>query len=275
MNKRNEWTFRIKNELKHAESAHFITLTYNESEEPWCYVGFPLSALKFSEAIKKDDFSQRIPTLNKRDLQLFLKRLRHDQDQLEGIVSLTEKNPLKWPKIKYFAVGEYGTKKDRPHYHLIAFNIRGEIAHKIEKIWGIGNVMVVPATPATIHYTTKYLINKYDTDINREAPFQLTSKYLGIKYLHENSAYHLSNKTNVVRSEGVIQKLPRYYTDKLFGVKTKKEIREKTIKFITDRSIKDEIRLNEFHEHPLTYAEEVRQNFNNTIKNKLNEKNKL
>lgn len=46
--------------------------------------------------------------LIKRDLQLFFKRFR-------------KKLELKNIKVKYFAVGEYGTKNHRPHYHAIIY----------------------------------------------------------------------------------------------------------------------------------------------------------
>lgn len=79
--KSNEWAHRIIDECKQHEQNCFITLTYNEHSKP-------------------SDGS-----LRRRDLQLFLKRLRKHVEPL---------------KIRIFYCGEYG-KKGRPHYHVIIF----------------------------------------------------------------------------------------------------------------------------------------------------------
>jgi len=69
----------------HEASLHkdncFLTLTYNNKNLP-------------------DDGS-----LNKSDLQLFMKRFRN---------AITE-------RVRYFACGEYGDRRGRPHYHAIIF----------------------------------------------------------------------------------------------------------------------------------------------------------
>lgn len=85
----NGWTFRILQEFKKCDSAHFVTLTYDTHTIP----------------ITK---SGRL-TLDKKDLQKFIKRLR-------------KYKRVSRSKIIYYAVGEYGTKGARPHYHLIIFN---------------------------------------------------------------------------------------------------------------------------------------------------------
>ena len=46
--------------------------------------------------------------LCKRDVQLFMKKLRK---RCGG-------------RLRYFCTGEYGSKKGRPHYHLLLFNVR-------------------------------------------------------------------------------------------------------------------------------------------------------
>lgn len=76
------WCLRLYHEMEVSSSAFFITLTYDDEHLP---PGEELS---------------------KRDLQLFIKRLR-------------KRNP----GIRYFAVGEYGTQKGRPHYHAVIFNL--------------------------------------------------------------------------------------------------------------------------------------------------------
>lgn len=89
-----EWCFRIFQESKTHLSASFITLTY---EKP------PITPNGFM-------------TLHTPDFQKFMKRLR--------------KLHPRGTRIKYYAVGEYGTERKRPHYHAILF---GHIPDLVDK----------------------------------------------------------------------------------------------------------------------------------------------
>ena len=93
----NSWFFRLYNEQKNAKTALFITLTYDDEH------------LSYT-----DNGSM---CLNYKDTQLFWKRLRKAQ-------------PKGDPKIRYFLVGEYGSKTHRPHYHAILFNTTAQAIEK-------------------------------------------------------------------------------------------------------------------------------------------------
>lgn len=82
--KRNEWTARLLLERACHKEAVFATLTYDNDHLP------------------------SPPSVSKRELQLFFKRLRK---ALGG-----------W-KIRYYACGEYGDERFRPHYHAIIFGL--------------------------------------------------------------------------------------------------------------------------------------------------------
>lgn len=114
------WSFRLMQEEKNASSAHFITLTYDTDFVPITQNGFM--------------------SLRKRDIQLFFKRLRkqHSSDV----------------QIKYYCVGEYGTRTKRPHYHIILFSADIE---KIQPSWQLGAVHYGAVTGASIGYTLKYM----------------------------------------------------------------------------------------------------------------------
>lgn len=58
--------------------------------------------------------------LDSRDLTLFFKRLRKNVDL----------------KFKYYAVGEYGSRKERPHYHVIFFGLDMRHRQQIFDAWG-------------------------------------------------------------------------------------------------------------------------------------------
>lgn len=81
LEKARQWAVRLMHEKKMHESSVFLTLTYDDAHVPKGY------------------------TLVKRDLQLFLKRLRK----------------IKGSGLKFFACGEYGETTLRPHYHVILF----------------------------------------------------------------------------------------------------------------------------------------------------------
>jgi len=176
------WSHRLNIEAKNSQSCHWITLTY--AEEP--------------------------PSVSKRDLQLFFKKLRK-----------TTKN-----KIKYYAVAEYGTETQRPHYHIILFN-SDEIS--IEGSWEKGHVYFGKVELASIGYTLKYL-TKQDphTHTNREKPFQLMSKGLGKAYLTPQMIkYHKNDMVNrfcIKIDDGKSIAMPRYYKDKIYTKSQRKAI---------------------------------------------------
>lgn len=78
-----QWAFRICHEASLYKKNCFITLTYNS------------------------DYLPSDGGVHRRDIQLFIKRLRRHLEPL---------------KIRYFYCGEYGSLGFRPHYHIIIFN---------------------------------------------------------------------------------------------------------------------------------------------------------
>lgn len=181
----NSWFVRLKNELKNATSAHFVTLTYDDETLP------------HSETW--------IPTLDYKDYQRTIKRLR--------------KNYKTKIPIKYFAVGEYGTNGQRPHYHAIIFNM--ENPENLATEWKYGFTHVGEVTDASIYYTLKYCLKNLNTDkekIDRLPEKALISKKLGIGYLTpQMQKYHRNDVSRSMTLAGNKKiALPRYYRDKIF-----------------------------------------------------------
>ena len=132
------WIFRLEQELKVSRSAHFITLTYDDEN------------LKCSP--------HGLLTLDKKDHQLFMKRLR---DKINFDIAKTYGTTKKLanqfaPTLRYYSCGEYGETTLRPHYHSIIFNlpsyylepdkidtkIKKTELSRLEKIWGKGSIHV-------------------------------------------------------------------------------------------------------------------------------------
>jgi hypothetical protein len=158
-------------------------------------------------------------TLQKKDFTLFMKRLRQIQDR-------DLKTPAKWPKIKYYAAGEYGEIRFRPHYHIILFNVYDPI--NIGKAWKQGQIHIGKSvTGASIAYTAKYIdkakrIPLHAND-DRQREYSVMSKYLGSSY-YENPAIIKYHKTdpdnrNFVSIGKIKQAMPRYYRKKIFSRK--------------------------------------------------------
>lgn len=120
--KNRAWMLRAHLELKEHKAAAFTTLTYAPESLP--------------------------PTLQKRHLQLFLKRLRRQRQRSKATA------------IRFFASGEYGEKDGRPHYHAILFGASREDAEDIQKAWPHGHAFTVNATEAAIAYVAGYTAKK-------------------------------------------------------------------------------------------------------------------
>lgn len=147
------WSFRLMEEARVSFNHHFITLTYDTDTVPISKAGYM--------------------DLNKRDLQLFFKRLRksHESNIEKGL-----SNGIP-PGIKYYAVGEYGSRTKRPHYHCIMFNVQREL---IQEAWNMGNVHYGQLSEASVGYTLKYVCKPSKIPINknddRQREFSLMSK---------------------------------------------------------------------------------------------------
>lgn len=183
-NRARMWMLRLKHELELNRKALYVTLTYNDD----CV---PVSELEFC--------------LYKRHLQLYFKRLRK---------SLGDQ------KIRYYAVGEYGRKTGRPHYHAIIFGTLD--VQKVEAAWKSGFVKIGAVTPDSIAYVCGYVIDKLNQEfvVRLVSEFSVMSKGLGLEYATKylkDDIYNLNLSDN-----GHVVNTPRYYQDKL-GVDTVKK----------------------------------------------------
>lgn len=204
------WSFRLMQEERTATSAHFVTLTYANLEK---------NAKQKLSTISPNGF----PSLCKRDLQLYFKRLR--------------KLHPSGSRLKYYAVGEYGTKGFRPHYHIILFNADVNV---ISKAWtrsgiSIGHVHVGTVTVKSVGYTLAYIMQgkwrpRHKRD-DRTPEFSCMSKGIGVGYVLDPKwvKWHYSDLDGRMYcsiEEGKKIGMPRYYKQKLYDDETRKRIGE-------------------------------------------------
>lgn len=190
------WSFRLLNEMDREPRCFFVTLTY---ENP------PMSPKGFM-------------TLSKRDFQLFMKRLR----KLSPPVGRDSFGTATLNAIRYYAVGEYGSIRMRPHFHAIMYGVNPDL---ILKAWPYGIIEVDPdVNPANIAYVCKYitkgrLVPAHKND-DRVPEFSLMSKNLGSSYLTpQMKRYHKADlsRSYATLEGGVKISLPRYYKDRIFS----------------------------------------------------------
>lgn len=139
INRRRTWAARLMLEATQHEHSLFVTLTYASE---WLPAG---------------------GTLVPRDVQLYLKRLRE------------EVAPV---RIRFYAVGEYGKRLSRPHYHLMLYGlplgafadhvVPAEVA-RVQKAcvcvvcrcWKRGYVDIGRVEPDSCAYVTQYVVKKW------------------------------------------------------------------------------------------------------------------
>lgn len=206
------WADRIMLESLDHDQSYFITLTYDPANVP----------------ISHTQDGDRVFTLRPSDLQDFIKRVRRQQEY-------NREN-----RIRFYAVGEYGTQFHRPHYHIIIFglilddlyeigrNKTGRMLHSskvIEKEWPFGRVEVDKMTWETAAYCARYTVKKLgktESDfykINGLVPeFSRMSRRpgIGMGYFEEHyKQIYSEDKIHIPTSDGSrTVKPPRYYDKK-------------------------------------------------------------
>jgi len=211
--KSREWV--LQKEARYSQSGYFVTLTYSDENLPIVQV-------------KNED--RYVNTLVKRDVQLFMKRLRKENDKYTNDCSL---------KIRYFLVGEYGTKTRRAHYHALIFNITKKAVEKVQKVWSKGHVKIGDINIKTIHYVTNYMLTKnIDVLEGQQKPFMLSSRRNGIGYSYvcEVGLRHEVER-NIHGYVAGKQKpiLPKYYIKHVFGSdKSQEEAKKLRYKLFTE-----------------------------------------
>lgn len=148
-------------------------------------------------------------TLVKRDVQLFLKRLRS-----YGY------------KFSYLIAGEHGEKKDRPHWHCLFFTDAVMSYKDISKAWHGGYSSDVGRNKAgwirfepirsarSIRYTVKYLY-KYDGLDPRFELMISKNPAIGKAFL-VNHKHFLEKRSVEFTLDGRRMAMPRYYKRKFF-----------------------------------------------------------
>ena len=135
INHKRKWTSRILMESMFHKRSIFVTLTYNDKTVPL------------------DEDGQ--PTLVPKHLRNWLKRLRKAHQHIGP--------------VRFFGVGEYGDKTQRPHYHAILFGVDLDAEQMICDTWNNqdeprGFISISELTSERAAYTAQYTTKKMTRD---------------------------------------------------------------------------------------------------------------
>lgn len=144
-------------------------------------------------------------SLQKRDLQLFFKRLRKKYEK--------SKNK---PIIRYYACGEYGGNTNRPHYHAIVFNVDPQM---VMESWTFGSCHFGEVTEASVGYTLKYISKASQVPLHQRddrcREFSLMSKKMGLSFVTPEMVQWYRddwlNRMYLPLKDGKRISIPRYY----------------------------------------------------------------
>lgn len=187
------WVGRMLLESYEHPVSAFLTLTYDQQNLP------------------------SPPQVSKREIQLFMKKLRAYSGR----------------EYRYYAVGEYGDKTWRPHYHLIVYGLNPTENALVEKCWKKGFVYYGLVTDSSCSYVSSYVIKRMTkkTDprlggLNPEFALMSRRPALGSQIVERiTSAYHSEKglaafeKQRRVqtefRADGKVYSIGSYLTKKL------------------------------------------------------------
>lgn len=198
------WAARLMRKDMSSDMSFFVTLTYDPDHVMFCPKGRP--------------------TLYPNHLTEYWKALR-------------KKIPPR--SLSYYACGEYGSNRKRPHYHAIVFISDPDLLPMhalkyLETTWKHGEVFVGTVTGESVAYTLKYISKKgsvpeYAGD-KRTPEFQRSSKGLGKEYLTPQMIeWHKADlvKRAYISGQGDIRiPMPRYFKDKIYTKEEKAQIGE-------------------------------------------------
>jgi len=156
----------------------------------------------------------------KPEVQKFIKRLRKS----------IEPN-----KIKYFACGEYGDQRLRPHFHIVIFGHDFEdkqfvklsksekaiyYSKELETLWPYGMSTVQEANVNTVRYSAKYSMKQKKNlpeELQEFPEFNIMSQNLGIEAIMQNIETYM--KTDEIWVDGFSYKIPQKILEKYFNAK--------------------------------------------------------
>lgn len=220
---RNAWQDRIDWE-RLGNSSAFVTFTYDDWHLPFG--------------------DMNIPTLRRADFNAFIDRLRYRVKRV--------KLSLSRPDWKFYAVGEYGDKFNRPHYHCIFIGLDFyETRRLFHDVWQCGIIDSLPVLDGCTRYVLKYLDKQQHGSLAEEMfdnqglerPFSTASTGLG-NGLFYSQVSRIQKTGEYMNLAGKRRPCPQYYKDLFMGnsashfekqvAEYQRQTKDKTLKMFDD-----------------------------------------
>lgn len=209
VNSKREWISRLLLEAACHPVNQFWTLTYEPESLPTCHAPQPAADRRADDSLpqtvgndqgRKNGVqngvyvpghqsrgelvaaANQLGTLFKPDLARVFKRIRK-----------------RYGEFRYYAVGEYGERLGRPHYHVLAFGICLD-PESLRDVWKMGAVHIGNVEAASINYCVEYALKREKREelinLRRTPEFSVMSRNPGI------GAYALSEiRQAILRSK--------------------------------------------------------------------------
>lgn len=257
-----QWATRGYLESLDYEQNWFCTITYDEDHITTLEEVETKNGLTYwndgtwNGTLVPKELTQFIKNVRQIMQRKYKKELKTWQEKAHKKDPKTPKKPKK-PRIRYMACGEYGTAGERPHYHIIFFNLNLPVedlyspriinhevyyqSHIIENAWGKGICNISEATWNSIAYTARYITKKingaesedYYAEKGQEKEFFRVSRMPGIgenyfkkhwKEIYENDEIIIKNKAGAIATQ------PPKYFDRLLEKKSPETLERVKIK---------------------------------------------
>lgn len=239
-NRRQEWAIRILEESKPYLENQFITLTYENT---------------YSN-------SNGVPSVHLEHLQKFLKRVR---------------KKLHF-KVRFYAVGEYGSKTNRPHYHIMLFDFPNDFISVLVSEWKYGFIYPGEINMKSAMYIAKYHVNKTSFPLGANPSFTVMSRKPGIgaNYVERMAKFHSNMITRAFYPEyNIKRRLPRYFKEKLYTEDERNKIAEITSDDVYSMDKIEAFRKKYPGKSYFKHIYDQRKNFDDKFKSKSNFNEKL
>jgi hypothetical protein len=233
-----EWANRCVLESLLYKSNWFITLTYNPEQIPTLRLD---TGELYRGGVQEVQNGKVLVsnTLFHDDVQKFLKKLRFH------LAKAGE------PEIRYYMCGEYGSTTQRPHYHMIVYNLNvpdlefyklNELhqpyfqSEWLEKMWGHGFVTLGEVNWNTCAYVARYIMKKVKGDKAEEFYKSIgkTPEYtrmslkpgIGAKYYELNKEQIYKFDQIIIPGKQAKKVQPSKYFDKLYDIDNPERMQE-------------------------------------------------
>lgn len=206
-NRRKDFAFRLKQEMKHSVCSYTLTLTYDDMHLPplQSYSDDPVKAY-LTESGVCDLHTFYYHPYDMRDIQLFHKKLR------------------KHFKLRYFGVAEYGSNSNRPHYHIIYFFqypvTYDSFLQKVVASWEKGSRITLDVTDdSCIEYTLKYCLKPKWLRQPHPKVFASKKPFIGFGFVTESMLGYLQRNRSgdFIKFPDYQKRLPRILRDYLYS----------------------------------------------------------